>query len=725
MKILKQNNVKGTLTSVEKKRFRQIGDQFFKGSYEFFVHYQETIHKTVDINIINNNFVQYFQNQLKDAKEKLIDKAQILEQEKAKEKFQNRLLNFIITLQVGIIAILKLPMDFKKIKEFSQASLDGISRGFEMLRNAAGVWVDLGSWLGEAYTSVMDDVYKGYINFGKHVVHFFRFFFFESETFTTCLTHLGIKIGNRATGAIGLIINLIKSIYTTEVYKRPKLKHWLLYGTEKLQKVNSLESEYFDNLTSSKNSKNFISSWIWGNDFQFGTMIDGEYSGVAEGSTPKIINKKTNEVIRYLDDLQSVDVKRQLESFQHDTQAAAEEVSGEYTVKSLYGLPNLLKSKKYAELKQRWNKMKNLSVDISGTMYSVPFHELIFNPVSGYQEKKGDDGKIGGEGDLNYEEFEKSFKEIKRFYKKYRKSKDPFAKSICDEIEDKILKTKFIKIDKTETKLIKIPIQVYLFMPAIYYSIVQFNFVQERNEKLIASMNRRLSKLNAELQFYVNDKELNDYRKKEQKFVDGQITFSQFAKDVAKDFSNFKFTLPEIDIKKHLTFVNIVQKTKNIIENGISKIREVASGETKVSSKNSFNYIEVSENDLRTFDEIQVGNSEALVMNISENHKVVKGNLAVAYKKRTDLLKVIKDKIISLNEKRVFVWDIHVKEGLDSALKKLKEKEENEIKKLEQDKRYQGRWNQRELSVAKRGVYAKYGVKERELKDKYKKLNKK
>ena len=75
-------------------------------------------------------------------------------------------------------------------------------------------------------------------------------------------------------------------------------------------------------------------------------------------------------------------------------------------------------------------------------------------------------------------------------------------------------------------------------------------------------------------------------------------------------------------------------------------------------------------------------------MNISENHKVVKGNLTVAYKNRTKLLGRIKDKIISLNEKRVFVWDIHVKEGLDSALKKLKEEEENEIKKLEQDKRY-------------------------------------
>lgn len=698
MKILKQNNVKGVLTSAEKRRFQQIGDQFFKGSYEFFVHYQETIHKTVDINIINNNFVQYFQNQLKDAKEKLIDKAQILEQEKAKEKFQNRLLNFIIALQVGMIAILKLPMSFQKIKDFSQKTLDGVAAGVELLKNSAGAWVDLLSWLGSGYSSIMEDVYKAYLNFGKHVVYYFKYFFFESYTFTECFKHLGLKIGKRATGAISLLIDIVKNIYTVEIYKRPKLKHWLLYGVDQTQKVKSLESEYFNNLNSFESS-----SWFFGDDFQFGAIMNGEYHGVVEGEADKDDNGKAEE------ELQSTDIKKELEWFQNKIQQGAEETSGEYTVNSIYGVPNLLKSKSYEELQQRWEEIKNQEANISGTIVDVTLDKIVFNPFSNHEQLKS----------IRVEELQNSLDEIKQFHEKYKNSKDPFAKSICDEIQDKILSVKFESFyDEKNDKVNYMPLKVYMFVPAIQYAIIQFKFVQERNEKLIASMERRLSKLNAELQFYVKDRDLNDYRKEEQKFVNGQITFSQFAQKIAKDFTNFKFTMPKIDIKNHLTFQYLAQKTNDVITKGITGILNVASkdfniiwftmpkidikkdltfeklvrkakdviskvkfNELNFMKVNALNFIKVSENDLNTFDEMQVGNSEALVTNICENHKIVKYNLKVAYQKRTKLLGGIKNKIISLTDDGILKMTTskYLNNKLDEINQNTYKHEENEI----------------------------------------------
>lgn len=687
MKILKQNNVKGTLTSAEKRRFQQIGDQFFKGSYEFFVHYQETIHKTVDINIINNNFVQYFQNQLKDAKEKLIDKAQILEQEKAKEKFQNRLLNFIIALQVGFIAFLKLPMSFQKIKEYAQKTLDGVAAGVELLKNSAGAWVDLLFWLCSGYSSIMEDVYKSYLNFAKHVVYYFKYFFFESYTFTECFKHLGLKIGNRATGAIGLLFDIVKKIYTVEIYKRPKLKHWLLYGVDQAQRVKSLESEYFNNLNSFESS-----GWFFGDDFQFGAIIDGEYQGVVEGEAVKDNTGKTYE------ELQSIDIKKELELFQNKIQQGAEEVSGEYTVNSLYGVPNLLKSKTYIELQKRWEEIKNKEVNISGTIGDVPLHEIFFNPFSNDEQSET----------IKIDELKNSYNEIKLFYEKYKNSKDPFAKSICDEIRDKFLSAKFesFPIDKNN-KGNYISLKAYMFIPAIQYAIIQFQFVQERNEKLIASMERRLSKLNAELEFYVKDRDLNDYRKKEQKFVNGQISFSQFAQEIAKDFTNFKFTMPKIDIEKHLTFEKLARKTKDVITEGVTSILNVASKNVKF---NALNFIKVSENDLDTFGEIKVGNSHEMVKDITTNYVVVKTDLRNTYQQRQNLiLQILK---LFANKQGAFVIPNERKlENLNKKLELLKKREKREIDKIEKNDEL----SRREKSIAKVTTYQKYGAIEKKI----------
>ena len=88
----------------------------------------------------------------------------------------------------------------------------------------------------------------------------------------------------------------------------------------------------------------------------------------------------------------------------------------------------------------------------------MPLHEIVFNPFSNHEQLKS----------IRVEELQNSLDEIKLFYEKYKNSKDPFAKSICDEIRDKFLSSKFESFyDDKNDKVNYMPLKVYMFVPAI------------------------------------------------------------------------------------------------------------------------------------------------------------------------------------------------------------------------------------------------------------------
>ena len=65
----------------------------------------------------------------------------------------------------------------------------------------------------------------------------------------------------------------------------------------------------------------------------------------------------------------------------------------------------------------------------------------------------------------------------------------------------------------------------------------------------------------------------------------------------SKDFNIIWFTMPKIDIKKDLTFEKLVRKAKDVIS-------KVKFNELNFMKVNALNFIKVSENDLNTFDEM-------------------------------------------------------------------------------------------------------------------------
>lgn len=658
MKILKQYNKKGALNSTEKKRFQQIGEQFFKGSYEFFVHYQETIHKTVDIQVINSNFVQYFQNQLQDAKNKLVDKAQILEEEKAKEKFQNRLLNFIISLEVGIIAMLKLPMDFKKIKEYGDAAIDGIVGGWNLLKNSAGVWIDLTTWCAGTFSGIIKNVTSLIENACIYMVNGVDYFLNYSGVFSECFEHLAIKIGKRATGLVGMILRTLMWFIKDESYKRPNIRHWLLYGEKEYNDVKALEDELYNTVVNSKDDA-LITSFFT-STASIGIVVDDKWVGVDAGKSKADYEMELEQVKKALNDLQIL------------AQEAVKSESEIYSVKSMYAQPNLLESDYYKnKIPAKIKELTGKEVDIGNfNGFDVNFLDLMI--ATSTKDTKNA---------AQISELKQRTTVVSDFYNQYYSSKDPFAKQICDEIYDKILggdeETEIfdiVAVDDNE----RVKIRTFIFIPPIYYAILQFNYSQLRNEKIVASMDRKLYALNEDLNYYTKDRSLKEYKTVEKRFLDGTINFTDFVKWVVKSLNGSNFKMKQFTPGVILGFVQMAKKSKDIVDNGFSTIYKVRSGDKKYRAAD---YVEITKNDIKTFDEIQVGNSEELVTNISENHKVVKENLAVAYKKRTNLLNRIKDKIISLIDDDILRKTTlkYLNNKLDEINQKTYKHEENEL----------------------------------------------
>jgi hypothetical protein len=114
--VINQNNVKPTLKSREKSRFQQIGENFFKGSHAFMREFHNNIIKGVDEKIIKSNFVHEYQENLKQYQNSLVNQIDDAKEEQAKNSLWNKILNFIIICEVGVIALSAMPFNLTQAK---------------------------------------------------------------------------------------------------------------------------------------------------------------------------------------------------------------------------------------------------------------------------------------------------------------------------------------------------------------------------------------------------------------------------------------------------------------------------------------------------------------------------------------------------------------------------------------------------------------------------------
>lgn len=617
--VINQNNVKPTLTTNEKKRFHQVSENFLKGSREFMMEFHQSIIKSVDTKYINNKFIEEYQEQLNEYKKNVEKTVEDVREEKAKKSIWNNILNFIIICEVGLIGFALMPEKMKKIGSFALKIIDGICDEIKKAWDGldfSKTWDSIQEVAGEYITPVWEFVLE-------QVHEFFNAI--ENNVFLKCFVELAKSIIHRGKGPIQWMLQFAYSFLAKKGLERPKIKHWLIYGPEVYKKVEALNNETFDFL---ENTRDTSSSFFGHSNAEIGVweMEDGEmtWKGLDEGHAfVESISKELE------------DVKDDLDNHAKLVQRAAEETSQAERVERMYGMPNLFNSSTWKVVEENWKKIKKSDGDLQGQFGSVTFEDMQINLAS-----HGDNTK-------ELKKLHESYTKVYQFYNKYNSSSDPFAKQICKEVRDK-LGPYVWNGDGT-----RVPIPVYMFAPTIYYAILQYEVIQSRNEKAVASLNRDLNRVNSLVERYLLEESKDELDDLGEDVKAGRLELPDYVKtfiDYLKtSYENPHFSFLKIDFDVQLGFIHLLFDTIDTIQKGFDKLKGIFTNEKKYQAIST---IEVTDKDIKQFQgEIQVGNDEALVKRLVTNSSKLRANIKRNYLRRTFLLTLL-EKEISENVKK-------------------------------------------------------------------------
>lgn len=610
--IITQNNVNPFLKQIEKIRFHQISENFFKGGHYHFVQFQNDIIKSVDQDYLNNSFVRQYQDAIKQYESEVIKRNKVLEKDRYVEIFNNKLLDFIVICGSGVLLISRFPEFFKNISEKGMSIIEESKRKIE--------------YFTEQF-DYKNRIYDFFINFFSQLGSFMTgniFSFFNGDNvFLKCFIELGKKIGKRANGTIGLIFDIVMSLIKKESYKKPDLKHWLLYGTKVYEDVKKVDDEFYNFYTNVQDNQAWYK--FWDSDSEFGRWVkDGDdgnlvWYGLDAGSA---WGSRSS--------LELEDVKKQVEKFHLGIQKGAEDISTKARVDGLYGLPIILNSDQYITTRQKYLKMTHRQIDLSG--FFAP-NEVFGNLQVNLKSKEGQK-----EQQKKLDELKKANDVIQDFYEKNKDNKNPIVKTIINEINQSLGGVK--KIGDT------LWLRQFLFVPPIYYAILQYEFIKERNAKIVASMGRKLTQLNDKLETY----QKNTIEKQNDVFIkleSEEITFEDFSKYMTSFISNKDqhfVKLKDIKLEDELLFVDTFKKLLTTINDGIKVIENIAFGKEEYKSDV---LVMVDQNDYQTYGEQYMGNEGQIVQQIVEKHKWLKGNLNQKYTDRKKILTKL-DKLLGI-----------------------------------------------------------------------------
>lgn len=669
--IISQNNVNPYLTQIEKGRFQQIGDNFFKGAHQLFVEQQVQIIKTVDSNIINNEFIRQQNELLSQYRESVMMKNQRQYSNDIGKVFCDKLDDFLILCGIGLIAIKKYPDEINRVVQYGKNVLQDCISNVKYIYDKIDANVLIGKvddfvrpivqnfilfvfdCIGDGY----DLFFNGDISINKK----------NTNLFFECISALVEKIVKRTTGVVrgvGLIFDLIMGLIKKESYKKPLLKHWLLYGTQVYDSVKQVDDEFYNFYKNVQDTK----FWWFQSNSEIGRFVmngdKSEWYGVAPGEI-----KGTRKHM----ELQQENVKKEINNFHLSIQEGAKQISSKDRVQSLYGIPSILDSPGYIKARSKFQMMGGKSVDISGlttTNTPIVFSELQINlgikidqklkeienaklydrqfkqkwgvaiNTAAKKEKELEELRKSN----NLEEFKKANKIIYNFYNKHKDDKNPIAKKIIDEI---IHVMGSIKEDLGDTFWLK----HFVFIPPIYYAILQYEHMRQRNEKVVASLGRKLIQTSENLKNYKKEKEKNEI------FIQldrGEISFEDFATKIGNNMNKSKYGFRDIEPEKYLSFCNTVKKLGEKINQGMESIEKIVSEQKSDRGRID---VQITDDDYKRFGEVYFGNEEYIVNDIIENAKFVKNDLKNEYGRRYTILDSLKKMLVSCISSGMLVID--------------------------------------------------------------------
>lgn len=239
------------LTNTEKKRYSMAAEHFIRGSSKFLENYHDQIRKSVDLDLMKDNFIKEYKNTIENYKKQLQEKAEAIAQQA-----ENSLIKTFETLLLGSLAVYGVIKYFdidvkgsvEKLKEYNETAKGYLKQGKNYFDR---IDTFMGNPLG-SFSKRIEDAAKEFpfvITKGLHKMVNYVDNFLNGNTsqkygnvFSQMLTSTAIFAFNRAfDSSLGFIFSIFFNKLHDDVMKRPSLVEFLKYGSEAFKEIREIE----------------------------------------------------------------------------------------------------------------------------------------------------------------------------------------------------------------------------------------------------------------------------------------------------------------------------------------------------------------------------------------------------------------------------------------------------------------------------------------------------
>lgn len=258
------------LTNTEKKRYSMAAEHFIRGSSKFLENYHDQIRKSVDLDLMKDNFIKEYKNTIENYKKQLQEKAEAIAQQ-----VENSLIKTFETLLLGSLAVYGVIKYFdidvkgsvEKLKEYNETAKGYLKQGknyFDRIDTFMGN--PLGSFskrIEDAAKELPFVITKGLHKMVNYVDNFLNGNTSQEygNVFSQMLTSTAVFAFNRAfDSSLGFIFSIFFNKLHNDVMKRPSLVEFLKYGSEAFKEIREIE-EITRRLGGISNSSISISSY--------------------------------------------------------------------------------------------------------------------------------------------------------------------------------------------------------------------------------------------------------------------------------------------------------------------------------------------------------------------------------------------------------------------------------------------------------------------------------
>lgn len=465
--VITKNNVKPILTSKEKNRFHQISEQFFKGSHDFFVEQQEKTQKFIDEKLKKSSFYEHYQDAISNVKDNVENKTDEIKNN-VKKNFHQKLMNFIILFEIGVIAASQCAFKLEQVSKFSNDVVNELSQwghilgrgwdGVSYVMSQCGQNFDFKSLIENSISGIKVLMKTALDMFGIAIDYFFNDT--SNNAFLICLGMCASKVGESASGAVGIIFDLIMSAVNITVAKRPDLTHFLKYGTNPYMIASEIEMEAHSIV--GIHTHIAVISTLFESSGQIGYSYRGQWYGIVnESSDDKDEEEDAKKVLTELTNLRI---------------AASKESAETYASGSYHGGSSILNTSSYQQMVKMWEDQRNELYDTVNDTTGLALDSLSINTKN-----------------ATVQSIIRQMPRISNFYHTYKESDNPIANKICKEIEKWLsmnLNGKLVILGQKRAD--ELPVRYFVFAPAILYAIIEFEHIQKMTGEMYQVIDARL-----------------------------------------------------------------------------------------------------------------------------------------------------------------------------------------------------------------------------------------